>query len=95
MEMRVGTVLIRLRLPQPSSLKEKRSLIRSLIAKVKREFNVSIAEVGALDDKRRAELGAALVSNDGRLNERIMAKVVELIEREPQVLIEDYRIEIL
>ena len=93
--MRVGTVLIRLRLPQPRSLKEKRALVKGLIARIKREFNVSIAEVGALDDRRRAELGAALVSNDGRLNERVMAKLVELLKREPQVLIEDYRIEIL
>ena len=93
--MRVGTVLIRLHLPQPCSLKEKRAIIKGLIARVKREFNVSIAEVGALDDKRRAELGAALVSNDGRLNNRILAKVVELIEREPEILVEDYRIEIL
>jgi uncharacterized protein YlxP (DUF503 family) len=93
--MRVGTILIRLHLPQPCSLKEKRALLKRLIAKVKRGFNVSIAEVGALDDRRRAELGAALVSNDGGLNDRIMAKLVELIEREPEVLVEDYRIEIL
>lgn len=93
--MRVGIALIRLHLPGPCSLKEKRALVKGLIARVKREFNVSIAEVGALDDRRRAELGAALVSNNGQLNERIMAKVVELIEREPQVLVEDYRIEIL
>ena len=92
--MRVGKVLIKLRLPSPCSLKEKRSLLKGLIAKVKREFNVSIAEVGALDDRRRAELGVALVSNDGALNNRVLAKVVEALGREPQILIEDYRIEI-
>lgn len=93
--MRVGTIRIKLHLPQPCSLKEKRTIIKGLIAKARREFNVSIAEVGALDDRRRAELGAALVSNDGGLNDRIMAKLVELIERESEVLVEDYRIEIL
>jgi hypothetical protein len=93
--MRVGTVLVKLYLPVPCSLKDKRSIIKGLIAKVKREFNVSIAEVGALDDRRRAELGVALVSKDGELNERILAKVVELLEREPEVQVEDYQIEIL
>lgn len=93
--MKVGVVLVRLHLPLPCSLKEKRAIIKGLIARVKREFNVSIAEVGALDDRRRAELGVALVSNDGKLNNRVLAKVVELIEREPGVLVEDYRIEIL
>lgn len=93
--MRVGTVLIKLYLPATCSLKDKRSIIKGLVAKVKREFNVSIAEVGALDDRRRAELGVALVSKDGELNERILAKVVELLEREPHVQVEDYRIELL
>jgi len=93
--MRVGTILIRLYLPQPCSLKEKRAIVKGLIARARREFNVSIAEVGALDDRRRAELGAALVSNDGRLNNRALTKLVELLEREPQVFVEDYRIEIL
>lgn len=93
--MKVGTVLVKLHLPSPCSLKEKRSLLKSLIAKVRRKFNVSIAEVGAFDDRRRAELGAAFVSNDGGLNNRVLDKVVELIEREPEILVEDYRIEIL
>lgn len=93
--MRVGKVLIKLRLPALCSLKEKRSLLKGLIAKVKREFNVSIAEVGNLDDRRRAELGVAIVSNDGELNDRILAKVVELLSREPEVLVEDYELELL
>jgi uncharacterized protein YlxP (DUF503 family) len=93
--MRVGTILIELRLPHPSSLKEKRAILKGLMAKVKREFNVSVAEVGELDDRRRAELGAALVSNDGGFSDRVLAKVVQLIEQQPQIEIEDYRIEIL
>lgn len=93
--MRVGKILIKLHLPAPCSLKEKRSLLKGLIAKVKREFNVSIAEVGNLNDRRRAELGVAIVSNDGELNDRILAKVVELLSREPEVLVEDYELELL
>lgn len=93
--MRVGRILVKLRLPAAQSLKDKRSLLKGLIAKVKREFNVSIAEVGNLDDRRRAELGVAIVSNDGELNDRILAKVVELLSREPEVLVEDYELELL
>ncbi|MCR4403731.1 MAG: DUF503 domain-containing protein [Candidatus Acetothermia bacterium] len=93
--MRVGKILIKLRLPAPQSLKDKRSIVKGLIAKVKREFNVSIAEVGALDDRRRAELGVAIVSNDGELNNRVLVKVVELLSREPEILVEDYELELL
>lgn len=93
--MRVGTIKIKLHLPAVTTLKEKRAIIKGLIARVRGEFNVSIAEVGALDDRQRAELGAALVSNDGSLNNRVLAKLVELIEHDPKVLVEDYEIEIL
>lgn len=87
--------MIELYLPHPCSLKEKRAILKGLIAKVKREFNVSIAEVGELNARRRAELGAALVSNDGAFTNRVLAKLVDLIDRESAVVIEDYRIEIL
>ncbi len=93
--MRVGTIRIKLHLPAVTTLKEKRAIIKGLITRVRGEFNVSIAEIGALDDRQRAELGAALVSNDGGLNSRILAKLVELIERDPQVLVEDWEIELL
>lgn len=95
--MRIGKVLIKLRFYSPATLKEKRALLKGLTTRVKREFNVSIAEVGALDDRRRAELGVAMVSNDGELNRRVLAKVVELLEREgrPEVFVEGYEIEIL
>jgi len=95
MAMHIGTVRIWLHLPGPDSLKEKRAIIKRLIAQARREFNVSIAEIGDLDDHQRAELGAALVSNDGGLNNRVLAKLVEFFERDPQVFVEDYTFELL
>ena len=95
MAMHVGTVRIQLYLPGPGSLKEKRAIVKRLIAQARREFNVSIAEIGALDDHQRAELGAAFVSNDGGLNNRVLAKLVEFLERDPQVFVEDYSFELL
>ena len=95
MAMHVGTVRIKLHLPEPTSLKEKRAIVKRLIAQARREFNVSIAEIGALDDRQRAELGAELVSNDGGLNSRALTKLVEFLERDPQVFVEDYTFELL
>ncbi len=92
--MRVGVVRITLRLSQTLSLKDKRRLLKSLLARVKQEFNVSIAEVDHLDDHRSAVLGAALVSNDGRLNQRVLHRLVSFLERHPEVLVEDYQSEI-
>jgi len=93
--MRVATVKIILRLPQVFSLKDKRRVLKGLIARVKREFNVSIAEVAELDSRRSAVLGVAFVSNDGQLSQRVIDRLIALIERHPEVLVEDHQSEIL
>ncbi|MCS6937267.1 MAG: DUF503 domain-containing protein [Candidatus Bipolaricaulota bacterium] len=93
--MRIGVVRIALRLHRSASLKEKRQILQSLIAQMRRRFNVSIAEVGHLDDWKSALLGAAIVCNDGRVNNALLAKLVEAIKRYADVTVEDYEIEIL
>ena len=46
------------------SLKQKRSVVRPLLAELARRYPVSAAEVGATDRYRRAEIGVALVSGE-------------------------------
>lgn len=93
--MRVGIARITLRFPQALSLKDKRRLLQSLLARVKQEFNVSIAEVDHLDDRRSAVLGVAFVSSDGRLNQSVISRLVSFLERYPDFTVEDYHSEIL
>ncbi len=92
--MRVGTVKVALRLQRAESLKEKRAVLQGLIDRVRKNFNVSIAEIDRLDEKESAVLGIALVSNDGRLNDRLLSKLVERISRQPGITLEDYHIEL-
>lgn len=93
--MRVGIARITLRLAAPSSLKEKRRILKGLIAEVKREFNASVAEIDAQDDRRTAVLGVAIVSNDGGVSQRVLHKLVARIERHPEVLVERIESEVL
>jgi len=93
--MRVGILLVRLRLQYPDSLKEKRQIIKSLLAQARRRFNISIAEIDQLDQVRAATLGAAIVSNDGRVNNRVLSKLIDQLERHPRVLLEEQRLELL
>jgi len=60
----VGLCTIELSLPGHRSLKDKRSAVKPLIAWIRREFNVSVAEVGGQDTWQSATLGIAAVSND-------------------------------
>ncbi|MDF3294090.1 MULTISPECIES: DUF503 domain-containing protein [Streptomyces] len=62
--MYVGTLSFDLLLGDVRSLKEKRSIVRPIVAELQRRYGVSAAEVGAQDLYRRAELGIAVVSGD-------------------------------
>jgi len=59
----VGTLTFDLLLGDVHSLKEKRSVVRPIIAELRRRFEVSAAETGSLDLHRRAELAVAVVAS--------------------------------
>ncbi|MEC3997508.1 DUF503 domain-containing protein [Actinacidiphila sp. DG2A-62] len=62
--MYAGTARFDLLLGDVRSLKEKRSVIRPIVAELHRKFAVSAAETGEQDLYRRAEIGLAVVSGD-------------------------------
>jgi len=69
-----------LALPGCASLKEKRSVIRSLRDRLRARLNVSVAETGLQDVLTRAELSIALVASDGRLAQSVLDKADRLVE---------------
>lgn len=94
--MNVGVCRVSLRLPENLSLKGKRQVVKSIIARVKSKFNVSVAEVDDQDLWQRATLGICCVSNDGRYTNEVLSKVMDLIiGGRFDVEILDYEIEIL
>ena len=62
--MWVGSLELDLLLGDVHSLKEKRSVIRPLVAELRRRYEVSVAEVDHLDLHRRAAIGVAVVAPD-------------------------------
>ncbi len=60
--MYVGTLSFDLLLGDVRSLKEKRSVVRPIVAELQRKFAVSVAEVGGQDLHRRTEIGVAMVT---------------------------------
>ncbi len=59
------------------------------------KFNVSIAEVDFNDNLRMAQLGAAVVGNEHAHVDRMIATIVKVIDNEPEMIMTDYRVEIL
>jgi uncharacterized protein len=96
MKMNVGVATIRVRLPENSSLKGKRSVIKSVVDQVRNRFNVAVAEVDDLDAWQIATLGVSCVSNDTQHTNEVLSKVVGFIGNgrfDLEML--DYEIELL
>lgn len=64
--MVVGYGILQLRIPTSGSLKEKRSVLNKILKRAQNEFNISIAQVGRLDDHQTAEIGFAITGNESR-----------------------------
>jgi uncharacterized protein len=85
MTMWVGALEFDLLLGDVHSLKEKRSLVRPLIADVRRRFELSVAEVDHLELHRRAGVGVAAVSPDRAHLVEVLDAVEHLVAIRPEV----------
>ena len=94
--MSLGVCSLTLRLPENESLKGKRRVIKSLIARVRGGYNVAIAEVGDQDAWQLTTLGIACISNDAQQNNRVLSQVVQFVGRSRlDIEIVDYGIELI
>jgi hypothetical protein len=76
-------------------LKEKRQILRSIKDRVRNRFNVSIAEVGYLEEWQRATLAVACVSNEAKVVDEMLSKVVDCVEGHGLALLMDYAIDVV
>ncbi|MFH1031907.1 MAG: DUF503 domain-containing protein [Chloroflexota bacterium] len=94
--MNIGVCQIKLRIPENSSLKGKRQVLRSITTRVRNKFNVSIAEIDDNDLWQLATLGISCTGNDTRHINEVLSKVVDLITGSSfDIEILDYSIEIV
>ncbi|WP_375002591.1 DUF503 domain-containing protein [Aeromicrobium sp. CTD01-1L150] len=86
--MWIGWLELDLRLGDVHSLKAKRSLVRPIVADLRRTLQVAAAETSSLDLHRRAGVGVSLVAAD-------RAHVVEVLARAEQVVLSHPEVEVL
>ena len=87
--MVIGVRSWELHIPGAQSLKEKRSVVKSLKDRLHNEFNVSVAETAHQEVWQRAELTACVVSGDRRHAESVLAAADRLVEGNPLCRIVD------
>jgi len=93
--MVVGISTIVLRIPGNTSLKGKRRVVKSVIARLQNTFNASVAEIGANDSHQRAEIGLAFVGNDRRRINSKLDKALNFVEAMQVAEIIDAEMEII
>jgi uncharacterized protein len=85
----IGVKVWQLLLPGCASLKEKRSVVKSLKQRLHNEFSVSVAETAHQDVLQRAELAAAVVAVGQPQANRVLDAADRLVENESRARIVD------
>ena len=83
--MFTGALAIDVLLGDVHSLKQKRSVVRPIVAELKRKHDVSAAEAGHLDLHRRALVGVAVVAADAAHVRDVLAECERLVAARPEV----------
>lgn len=79
-------------LPETSSIKDKRRIVKSIKDRMRIRFHLSCAETDLQESLRFAQLGAALVSNSAEFGETVMRKALASIENDFSLRIHDSQI---
>jgi uncharacterized protein len=90
----VGRALVELQLPEGGNLKDKRRVIKGLIARVRQRYEVACAEVDRQDDHGRATIGVAVVSNDAGHARAVLNTIEGYLVSNPDVVVLEYEVEI-
>ena len=85
--MFTGTVALDLLLGDIHSLKEKRSVVRPIVAELRRTFKCAAAEAGHLDLHRRALIGVAVVAAQAAHCQEVLDDAIRLVEGHPEITV--------
>ena len=80
--MLVGTMTAQIYMHGIASLKEKRSIVKSLIGRLQNRFNVSVSEVDQQDSRSSAVIGIAIVSNESRFIDKQLDTVLNFMRND-------------
>ena len=93
--MRIATIIFRLRAPWVHSLKEKRMIVKSLVAKLRNRFNVSAAEIDEQDTHQIIVIGVAAIVPHNAFADSLMEDISLFVEENTEAEIIDEEREIL
>jgi len=93
--MFIGVLTLELHIHQADSLKEKRTVVNSMLDKIRARFNVSAAQIDNHDLWQRATLGIAVISNDKPTTHTVLNHVRDLAETDLRCDVASCSVEII
>jgi hypothetical protein len=94
--MVIGVCTLELSIPSANSLKDKRSVVKSVATRLRNEFNIAVAEVDQLDSWRAATIAAVTVSGDKDYAHGLLTRVALWVEHTRlDCELVDYEIELI
>lgn len=93
--MTIGVLQLDFMVPGAASLKDKRRVVKSIIAQMRGRFNCSVAETDYNDLWQRARLTACVVSNESRHANTMCNEIARFAENHAAALLINYEIEML
>ena len=91
--MVVAVLTLVIAIPQANSLKDKRRVIKSVKDRLKKNFNVSVSEIGDQDVWKSSILGVAVVSGDSAYANGVLTRVQSFVEKSPDAILNECRLE--
>jgi len=91
----VGVLQFTIDIPHAGSLKDKRSVVKSMKDRVRRKHNVSIAEVDDHDEWTVATLGVVMVGTDVPYINGALDKLINALDDERDCVLADHQLEII
>lgn len=93
--MFIGIIEIDIEIFESNSLKEKRSVVQSLVRRLKSRYNISIAEVSNLDTLNYSTIGISIVSNDRKYIQTNIDKILNFIDNDTRLEVKNINYEIM
>lgn len=93
--MTIGLLTLEFLVPEAQSLKDKRRVVQSVKTRLRNTFNVSVAEVRHLENRRQCGLAVVMISREARPLHSQLDKMVDMVRHTAGLTLVDYQREML
>ena len=92
--MLVGLCELVIYLPDCRSLKDKRSIIKSLKFYLRKKYNVSISEIGYKNSWKKSIIGIGCIGDNRKLIDQTIDKAIKDVENHSEIELVDFQVSI-